>query len=289
MSHRSLRADAVSVSYIGTGPALDRASVDVLPAQRLALLGANGSGKTTLLRCLAGSLEPSAGHVRLDDVAVSYSRAGLRRHRQEVQLVLQDPDDQLFSADVFQDVSFGPINLGLDDAEVRVRVDEALDLLGIEHLRRRPIHQLSYGERKRVATAGAVAMRPCVLLLDEPTAGLDPVAVEELHAALRRLEEHDTTVVLSTHDVSFALAWADSVAVVVDHAVVQGDPVDLLSDASLLAAARLRLPWSLELSDRLAADGLVRPGTRARTLDELHAAVAERATSLLPVHDQETL
>ena len=288
MSHRSLSADAVSVSYIGTGAALEHASLEVLPARRLALLGANGSGKTTLLRCLAGSLEPDAGHVRLDDVALSYSRSGLRRHRQEVQLVLQDPDDQLFSADVFQDVSFGPINLGLDDAEVRVRVDEALDLLGIEHLRRRPIHQLSYGERKRVATAGAVAMRPCVLLLDEPTAGLDPAAVEELHAALLRLEEHDTTVVLSTHDVSLALAWADDVAVVVDHAVVQGDPVDLLGDATLLDAARLRLPWSLELSERLAANGLVHPDTRARTLDELHAALRERAASLHPVHDQET-
>ncbi len=287
MSHRSLSADAVSVSYIGTGAALERASVQVLPARRLALLGANGSGKTTLLRCLAGSLQPDAGHVRLDDVSLSYSRSGLRRHRQEVQLVLQDPDDQLFSADVFQDVSFGPINLGLDDAEVRERVDEALDVLGIEHLRRRPIHQLSYGERKRVATAGAVAMRPCVLLLDEPTAGLDPAAVEELQSALLRLEEHDTTVVLSTHDVSLALAWADSVAVVVDRGVVQGDPVELLGDAALLTAARLRLPWSLELSERLAADGLVAPGTRARTLDELHAALRDRAASLLPAHDQE--
>ncbi len=289
MSHHSLRADEVTVSYIGTGPALDHACLDVLPSTRLALLGANGSGKTTLLRCLSGSLKPDGGHVRLDDAAMSYSRTGLRRHRQEVQLVLQDPDDQLFSADVFQDVSFGPVNLGLDDHEVRARVDEALELLGIEHLRRRPIHQLSYGERKRVATAGAVAMRPCVLLLDEPTAGLDPAAVDELQSALRRLEEHDTTVVLSTHDVSFALAWADSVAVVLDRSVVQGDPLELLGDASLLAAARLRMPWPLELSQRLDADGLVAPGTRSRDLDELHAAVRDRADTLLPTrHDQES-
>lgn len=287
MSHRSLSADAVSVTYVGTGPALDRASLDVLPAERLALLGANGSGKTTFLRCLAGSLQPDSGHVRLDDVALSYSRSGLRRHRQEVQLVLQDPDDQLFSADVFQDVSFGPVNLGLDDTEVRARVDEALELLGIEHLRRRPIHQLSYGERKRVATAGAVAMRPCVLLLDEPTAGLDPAAVEELRSALHRLEEHETTVVLSTHDVSFALGWADRVAVVVDRGVVQGDPVDLLSDAALLTAARLRMPWSLELSLRLAADGLVAPDTRARDAADLHAAVLARQRTLHPTHEAE--
>lgn len=277
MSHRSLRADALTVRYPGTGPALEHADLEVAPATRLALLGANGSGKTTMLRCLAGSLVPTAGHVRLDDVPIAYDRKGLRHHRQEVQLVLQDPDDQLFSADVFQDVSFGPVNLGLDAGEVRARVEEALSLLGIEHLRRRPTHQLSYGERKRVATAGAVAMRPCVLLLDEPTAGLDPAAVDELMAALRRLEEHETTVVLSTHDVSLALAWADSVAVTHDRVVVQGDPVELLGDAALLEAARLRLPWSLDLSHRLVADGLVPDGTRARSLDEIHAALRGHA------------
>ena len=282
MSHRSLRADALTVSYPGSDAVLSGASLEVAPGRRLALLGANGSGKTTMLRCLAGSLRPSSGHVLLDDVPITYGRAGLRRHRQEVQLVLQDPDDQLFSADVFQDVSFGPVNLGLDESEVRARVDEALSLLGIEHLRRRPTHQLSYGERKRVATAGAVAMRPCVLLLDEPTAGLDPVAVDELMAALERLEGHDTTVVLSTHDVSLALSWAHSVAVAHDRTVVQGDPVTLLGDAELLASARLRLPWSLELSRRLAADGIVAADTRARTVDEIHAAITDHSTHPIP-------
>jgi cobalt/nickel transport system ATP-binding protein len=275
VSHRSLRADALTVRYPGGAPVLDGAALEIAPATRLAILGANGSGKTTLLRCLAGSLVPTSGHVLLDDAPIGYDRKGLRRHRQEVQLVLQDPDDQLFSADVYQDVSFGPVNLGLPVDEVRTRVDEALALLGIEHLRRRPTHQLSYGERKRVATAGAVAMRPCVLLLDEPTAGLDPVAVDELMAALARLEEHETTVVLSTHDVSLALAWADSVAVTHDRVVVQGDPVELLGDADLLASARLRLPWSLDLSHRLAADGLVADTTRARSLDEIHRALRD--------------
>ncbi|MCW2840994.1 MAG: cobalt transporter ATP-binding protein [Aeromicrobium sp.] len=285
MSHRSLRAHDLTVSYLGSAAVLDRACLDVVPSRRLAILGANGSGKTTLLRCLAGSLQPQSGQVLLDDEPVSFTRGGLRRHRQEVQLVLQDPDDQLFSADVVQDVSFGPINLGLSDTEVRARVDEALELLGIAHLRRRPTHQLSYGERKRVATAGAVAMRPCVLLLDEPTAGLDPAAVEELLVALQRLEQADTTVVLSTHDVSLALAWADEVAVVHDRVVVQGDPLELLGDADLLAAARLRLPWSLDLSRRLAHDGLVDAATRARDADQLHTAL--RAHHRVPVPHQE--
>jgi cobalt/nickel transport system ATP-binding protein len=210
---------------------------------------------------------------------VDYTRKGLREHRQNVQLVLQDPDDQLFSADVAQDVSYGPANLGLTAAETRDRVDEALHLLGIEHLRRRPTHQLSYGERKRVATAGAVAMRPCILLLDEPTAGLDPAGVEEMFTALERLERHATTVVLSTHDVALALDWADNVALVVDGRVHQGDPTTLLADVELLTRARLRRPWPLAIAADLARDGLLDPGTRPRNATELHTALTHTAHS----------
>ncbi|MGO4956493.1 energy-coupling factor ABC transporter ATP-binding protein [Luteococcus sp. Sow4_B9] len=234
---------------------------------RLALLGANGSGKTTLLRCLSGAHRPSRGRVEVEGRVLRHDRAGLREHRRRVQLVLQDPDDQLFSADVAQDVSFGPMNLGLDVPQVRNRVSEALELLGISHLSERPTHQLSYGERKRVAIAGAVAMRPRVLLLDEPTAGLDPAGVEELLEALDRLMEQGTTVALSTHDVDLALAWAQEAAVVRDGIVQQGPAPQILADADLLRAARLHRPWPLELAHRL---GL---RSHPRTLDEVLAVL----------------
>lgn len=224
MSHRSLSAQSLTFQYLGGPAVLDGATLDVRAGRRLALLGANGSGKSTLLSCLSGNLEPSAGHVLLDGHRMKYTRTGLREHRQEVQLVLQDPDDQLFSADVSQDVSFGPMNLGLPPAKVRERVEEALALLSITHLRRKPTHQLSFGEKKRVAVAGAIAMRPCILLLDEPTAGLDPLGVEEMLAALSRLEQHDTTVAVSTHDVAFALQWADDLAIMTDGTVHSGPP-----------------------------------------------------------------
>src|SRR4029453_12804935 len=201
MSHRTLVADRLVVGYERGRWVLDGASLVVPAGRRLAILGANGSGKTTLLRCLSGALRPSTGAVLVDGVALSHDRNGLRAHRQEVQLVLQNPDDQLFSASVAQDVSFGPMNLGLPEESVRLRVAEALRLLAVDSLAARPTHHLSYGERKRVAIAGAVAMRPCVLLLDEPTAGLDPSAVTEALAALTRLQEADATVVMSTHDV----------------------------------------------------------------------------------------
>jgi cobalt/nickel transport system ATP-binding protein len=276
MSHRTVSAQGLVVGYERGRPVLDGAALTVPAGRRLALLGANGSGKTTLLRCLSGALKPTAGAVTVDGVPLEHSRRGLRAHRQEVQLVLQDPDDQLFSASVAQDVSFGPLNLGLAEEEVRERVAEALTLLAVDSLAGRPTHQLSYGERKRVAIAGAVAMRPCVLLLDEPTAGLDPSAVAEALAALARLQQHDSTVVMSTHDVDLALRWADEVAVVVDRAVVQGAPEDVLGDDALLARARLGRPWALTLGARLRELGLLPRGILPRDAAALLAALPDR-------------
>jgi cobalt/nickel transport system ATP-binding protein len=277
MSHRTLTAAALVAGYERGRPVLDGASLTVPAGRRLAVLGANGSGKTTLLRCLSGALRPAAGTVALDGVPLEHSRRGLRAHRQEVQLVLQDPDDQLFSASVAQDVSFGPLNLGLPEDDVRARVAEALRLLAVDALAGRPTHQLSYGERKRVAIAGAVAMRPCVLLLDEPTAGLDPSAVGETLAALARLQEHGSTVVMSTHDVDLALRWADEVAVVVDRTVVQGAPRAVLGDDGLLRRARLERPWALTVGARLRDLGLLPgDGVLPRDAAGLLAALPDR-------------
>ncbi|GAB4082408.1 ATP-binding cassette domain-containing protein [Modestobacter muralis] len=276
MSHLPLAAESLVAGYERGARVLDGATLTVPAGRRLALLGANGSGKTTLLRCLSGALEPTRGRVTLDGAELRHTRAGLRAHRQEVQLVLQDPDDQLFSASVAQDVSFGPMNLGLTEDEVRARVAEALDLLAVTHLAGRPTHQLSYGERKRVAIAGAVAMRPCVLLLDEPTAGLDPTAVGEALAALHRLQQADSTVVMSTHDVDLALRWADEVAVVVDGGVVQGAPDVVLGDDALLARARLDRPWALTVGARLQTLGLLPDGALPRDADALVAALPDR-------------
>ena len=242
-----LVGEGLHAGYPGRADVLDCAHIAVSSGSRLALLGENGSGKTTLLRCLSGAHGPTAGRVVVDGIALSHNASGLREHRQRVQLVLQDPDDQLFSADVRADVSFGPINLGLDDAEVRVRVAEALELLDVTELADRPVHQLSYGQRKRVAIAGAVAMRPQVLLLDEPTAGLDPRAVTTLRSALDNLEARGTTVVVSTHDIDFAWEWADEVGVVVDGIVHQGSTVKIMTDEALLGRAHLGVPWPVRL------------------------------------------
>lgn len=250
----ALALRGVHAGYPGTPRVLDCVSVTIGIGRRTAILGANGSGKTTLLRVLSGAHEPTEGSVISRGGVLRHTRRGLTQHRQRVQLVTQDPDDQLFSADVRADIGYGPTNLGLPPAEVAARVDEALTVLSLAQLADRPVHRLSFGQRKRVAVAGALAMHPEVLLLDEPTAGLDPAGVEEMLSAVAALEQHGTTVVLSTHDVDLAWRWAHEVALVVDGVVHQGSVEDALGDLALVEAARLRAPWSLDLLTRLGRD-----------------------------------
>ncbi|AOH45249.1 ATP-binding cassette domain-containing protein [Propionibacterium sp. NM47_B9-13] len=265
-----LSTEQLYATHPGRPMVLTDVNVSFRAGVRVAILGANGSGKTTFMRCLSGSLKPVKGHVKRGNTVLSYGRAQLREHRRAVQLVLQDPDDQLFSADVSQDVSFGPMNMGLNVGEVRDRVSEALELLGASHLAERATYQLSYGERKRIAVAGAVAMRPDLLLLDEPTAGLDPVGVTQMLEALDRLRDHGTTVAMATHDVDLALAWADEALIVVDGGVRQGPIDELLANASVVEKAHLHLPWSLELARRLGMD------ERPRTMSGVVAMLSRR-------------
>ncbi|WP_306328852.1 energy-coupling factor ABC transporter ATP-binding protein [Streptomyces venezuelae] len=259
-------------AYEDGPPVLSGVGFAVAEGRAVALLGRNGSGKTTLLRLLSGGLRCGSGALLLDGAEVAYDRKGLTRLRTTVQLVVQDPDDQLFAASVGQDVSFGPMNLGLSEEEVRLRVREALEALDIVALADRPTHLLSYGQRKRAAIAGAVAMRPRVLIMDEPTAGLDPHGQERLLDALGRLREAGTTVLMATHDVDLALRWADEAAVLAPSGLRTGPVAELLADDALLAEARLRRPWGTAVARLLRARGLLgAEGPEPRTPEELDA------------------
>ena len=266
------------------GPAvLNDLDFDVPEGRALALLGRNGSGKTTLMRLLSGGLRPRTGQLAVEGNRVTYDRKGLTRLRATVQLVVQDPDDQLFAASVAQDVSFGPLNLGLPDAAVRARVDEALAALDITALADRPTHLLSYGQRKRTAIAGAVAMRPRLLILDEPTAGLDPDGQERLLATLDELRASGTTVVMATHDVDLALRWADDAALLTPAGPRTGPAAAMLAHTDLLQEAGLRLPWGVAAAQLLRVQGLLSdtsPGPR--NPDELAALVAAHAAPPIP-------
>ncbi|HET7769095.1 MAG TPA: ATP-binding cassette domain-containing protein, partial [Chloroflexota bacterium] len=237
--------------------------------------GANGSGKSTLFLTLNGILRPAAGRVLLGDEPVRYDRAGLNDLRRRVGLVFQDPDSQLFAASVRQDISFGPINLGLPEAEVRERVERAIADTQIEDLADRPTHLLSYGQKKRVAIAGVLAMDPEVIVADEPTAGLDPEMTARLIELLNRLHDSGRTIVISTHDLDLALAWADEAHVLRrGELLMEGRPEEILADAERLKSARLRPPIVLETYTRLVDAGVLPAGSPApRSAADLAAQV----------------
>lgn len=265
-----LRAEQLCYRYSGGQEALCGVDLDVGHGRRIALVGANGAGKTTLLLHLNGTLKPTSGTLFVDGEPVGYDRLWLRRLRETVGVVLQNPDDQLFAGAVYQDVSFGPLNLELDEDEVRERVEQALEALDIADLRHRPTHMLSYGQKKRVAIAGAVAMRPKVLILDEPMAGLDPSGAWHLLGLLRRLNDAGTSLVVATHDMSFAYEWAQEVAILSGGVMVaQGPPRGLMTDPAELAHYGLRIPWIVEVSELLTECALLPADAMPRTRDEL--------------------
>jgi len=242
--------------------------------RRHALLGANGAGKTTLLQHLNGLLRPTAGQLRWQGVPYDYGRAGLRALRTRVGLVFQNPERQLFSALVEEDVSFGPLNLGLDPAAVRARVAAALDAVGLAGEGRRPVHQLSFGQKKRVCIAGVLAMQPEVLLLDEPMAGLDAPMQAGLESLLDRLAAGGVTVVLSTHDIDFAWRWADDIHLMAAGRCIASMPAPQLpARQDALRAAGQRLPLALALHAELAARGVLPAGAAPRSTDALLAAL----------------
>ncbi|NTU78211.1 MAG: ABC transporter ATP-binding protein [Chloroflexales bacterium] len=226
-------------------PALCGASLRLDAGQRVALLGRNGAGKSTLLLHANGILRPSAGEVRVAGVPLDYSRRGLIVARRQVGLVFQSPDDQLFSASVAQDISFGPLNLGLSLETTRQRVARAAELCGVTDLLERPTHALSGGQKSRVALAGVLAMEPRVILADEVTAGLDPWMRRQVFAIFRRLVAQGTTVLLATHNLDVARHWADLVAVMEHGRVVfAAPPAQVFADPALYGPLGPAAPWA---------------------------------------------
>jgi len=241
----------VHFAYPGAGatdpPALAGLSLTVARGERVAVLGPNGAGKSTLCLHLNGILQPRRGTVRIGGADVA--GRDLTEVRRRVGLVFQDPDDMLFLPTVAEDVAFGPVNLGLAPDEVARRVDEALATVGLEGVRERPPHHLSYGQRRRAAIAAVLSMHPEVLVLDEPSANLDPRGRRELGELLDRL---DLTLLLVTHDLPYAAERCDR-AVVLDGGVVVADGAigDVLGDDALLAAHDLELPNGYTLPRRI--------------------------------------
>ena len=238
--------------------ALDHVTLKAERGQITGILGANGAGKSTLFLNLNGVLTPTAGEVLLDGAPVRRDKKGLTDLRRRVGIVFQDPDDQLFSADVYRDVSFGAVNLGLPEGEVRRRVEDALARTGIAHLKDKPTHALSFGQKKRAAIAGVLVMEPEVLILDEPTAGLDPGGVSSLLALIGGLRDAGMAVLIATHDMDLVPLCCDEAYLLgAGKVLASGAPEALFTRPDLLRENHLRLPRIAHLMDILRdRDGL---------------------------------
>jgi cobalt/nickel transport system ATP-binding protein len=221
----------------------------------IAILGENGAGKTTLMKNFNGIVEPTSGSVRVDGMTIS--KKNLKKIRRKVGLVFQNPDDQLFSPTVKQDVAFGPMNLGLSKTAVSKRVLRALKMVGMEKHSEKPPHELSYGEKKRVCFAGVLAMNPKILVLDEPTANLDPRGVNDIISIIKNLNsKKNITVIFATHNVNIVPELAHEVYVMHHGRIVaNGTPREIFQDEQLLARANLDVPDISKLMILLKREG----------------------------------
>lgn len=243
MNENILEVQDLHYKYADGTHALKGVNLGIKRGQTTAILGGNGAGKSTLFLNFNGILKPTSGQVRYDGRPVDYSRKGLMDLRRTVGLVFQDPDNQLFSASVFQDVSFGVMNLKLTEEETRRRVHTALKRTGISQLKDKPTHCLSFGQKKRAAVAGVLAMEPEVLVLDEPTAGLDPMGVAEIMKLLKEAQAQlGLSVVISTHDIDIVPLYCDYVYVMdKGEIMLQGTPKEVFAEAETLRKIHLRL------------------------------------------------
>lgn len=251
-----IEVEALSYTYPAGSEALHDLSLSISAGSRVALVGPNGSGKSTLLRHLNGLLQPTRGRIRFRGEALRYERPALRALRQQVGLIFQDPEDQLFAATVGEDIGFGPLNLGLAPSEVKRRIASAAAATDIVDLLDRPLHTLSAGQKARAAVAGVLAMTPTVILADEPLANLDPPTQTRLLRLFDRLANSGCIILLATHDLEQAYSWADSViALKAGRLLTQGSAYEAFGNADLLESCGWQQPWPLAIYQAMCLPG----------------------------------
>ncbi len=266
--------EAQDVSYVYEGneeKALDGLSLKIRRGSRVAFMGGNGSGKSTFFLCLNGIRKPDSGRICIDGKPIEYTRKGLLDVRGKVGIVFQEPDNQLFSASVYEEISFGILNLGADEEMAGREVERVIRELEITPFQDRPAHALSGGQKKQVAIADILVMHPEVMILDEPSAALDPVHARKVEEIVEGLTGQGITVLMATHDIDYAYRWADEIVLMHEGRVLmQGTPDEVCADSRLLAEAGLEPPSVLRLYGCLKENGMTGNAEKSpRSTDDL--------------------
>lgn len=243
----------------------------VKKGSKVAFMGANGCGKSTFFLCCNGILRPQKGSILFHGQPLRYQRKELLSLRANVGIVFQDPDKQLFSASVEQEISFGILNLGASKEEARSAVDQVIEALEITPFRKRPVHALSGGQKKQVSIADILVMNPEMIILDEPAAALDPKHTRMVNGMVDQLTRQGITVLMATHDIDYAYAWADEIVLMKEGRVLcQGSPQEVCQKTELLTETNLEEPAVLRLFRRLEKRGVIHETEQVpRTWSEL--------------------
>lgn len=258
-----IEAQDVSFTYDGNdAKALDGLSLKIRRGAKVAFMGGNGSGKSTFFLCLNGIRKPDRGKIWIGGSPISYTRKGLLDVRSKVGIVFQEPDNQLFSASVYEEVSFGILNLGADEETAKREVEHVLAELEITPFQDRPVHALSGGQKKQVAVADILVMHPEVMILDEPVAALDPKHTRKVQEIVEGLSKKGITVLMATHDIDYAYAWSDEIVLMKNGKVIrQGTPDEVCSDETVLKEAGFELPVVVRVYERLRQKGMISEDT----------------------------
>ena len=255
-----LKAENLYYSYDDDNShSLNGLSLEIKKGQKIAVMGANGSGKSTFFLCCTGILKPQKGHLFFKGKKYAYDKKSLLELRSKVGIVFQDPDNQLFSASVYQEISFGILNLGVAPEEAKKEVEKVIDYLEITPFRHKPTHALSGGQKKQVSIADILVMHPDIIILDEPAAALDPKHTQMVNHIVDQMTEAGITVLMATHDVDYAYEWADEVILFHEGKVLlHGSPAQVFSNKRVLAQTNLEPPAVLELFESLCRKGILK-------------------------------
>ncbi len=243
-----IRAEKLSYRYEDGTEALTDIQFDTSKGRMIGVIGSNGAGKSTLFKCLTGLVRPTSGDVYLNEAPYAYEKKFIQGLRQRVNMVFQDPEKQIFFPRVFDDIAFAPRNLKWSQAVVTERVMSSVEKTKLEKLVEKPVHALSYGQKKRVAIAGILAMNCDVIIFDEPEAGLDPGMKKRMTEIMNELVEQGKTVIISSHNMDLIYELSDYIYILHKGRLLgEGKPEEVLSDEVLLSQTDLEMPWLIRV------------------------------------------